>query len=90
VVSQERQGFQDLIDGILWRTVSMMLTDERTSPEQIEVMRAMTGAKRLRLAERLYWSARNMKAAGLKAQHPDWPAERVRDEVRQTFLHART
>jgi hypothetical protein len=42
------------------------------------------------LAERLYWSARKMKAAGLRAQHPDWPEERVCAEVRQIFLDART
>jgi hypothetical protein len=32
----------------------------------------MSGQERLRAAERLYWSARKMKAAGLRAQHPDW------------------
>jgi hypothetical protein len=67
-----------------------MLTDERTSPEQITAFRAMNGARRLRLAERLYWSARKMKAAGLRSQHPDWPEQRLNDEVRQIFSHART
>ncbi len=67
-----------------------MLMDERTSPEQITVLRAMTGARRLRLAEQLYWSARKMKAAGLRSQHPDWPEQRLSDEVRQIFSHART
>jgi hypothetical protein len=67
-----------------------MLTDEQTSPEQITVLRAMTGARRLHLAERLYWSARKMKAAGLRHQHPDWPEQRLNDEVRQIFSHART
>ena len=62
-----------------------MLTDEGTSPEQITAWRAMTGARRLRLAERLYWSARKMKAAGLRSQHPDWPEQRLRDEVRRIF-----
>ena len=69
---------------------SFMLADERTSPEQIAALRAMTGAQRLRLAERLYWSARKMKAAGLRSQHPDWPEERVNDAVREIFTHART
>ena len=67
-----------------------MLTDERTSPEQITVLRALTGARRLRLAEQLYWSARKMKAAGLRSQHPDWPEQRLNDEVRRIFSHART
>jgi hypothetical protein len=67
-----------------------MLTDEQTSPEQIVVLRAMTGLRRLRLAERLYWSARKMKTAGLRSQHPDWPESRLHEAVRQIFSHART
>ena len=67
-----------------------MLADEQASPEQIQAWRAMTGAQRLRLAERLYWSARKLKAAGLRHQHPDWPEERVNEEVRRIFRHART
>jgi hypothetical protein len=67
-----------------------MLTDEQTSPQQFAALRAMIGARRLRLAEQLYWSARKLKAAGLRHQHPDWPEPRVNDEVRRIFSHART
>jgi len=67
-----------------------MLTDEQISSEQFAALRAMTGARRLRLAERLYWSARKMKTAGLRSQHPDWPEQRLDDEVRRIFSHART
>ena len=67
-----------------------MLADEQISPEQIIALRAITGARRLRLAERLYWSARKMKAAGLRQQHPDWQEQRLNEEVRQIFSHART
>ena len=67
-----------------------MLTDEQTSLEQITALRAMTGARRLRLAERLYWSARKLKAAALLHQHPDWPPQRRDNEVRRIFSHART
>ena len=62
-----------------------MLADEQSSPEQITALRAMSGAQRLLMAERLYWSARKMKAAGLRHQHPDWPEQRLKDEVRQIF-----
>jgi hypothetical protein len=65
-----------------------MLTDEQTSPEQFAVLRAMTGARRLRLAEQLYWSARKMKAAGLRSQHPDWTEPHVEEELRRIFSHA--
>jgi hypothetical protein len=67
-----------------------MLPDEQLSAEQIKSLRDLSGEQRLRLAERLYWSARKMKAAGLRAQHPDWPEERISAEVRQIFLNART
>ena len=67
-----------------------MLPDEQTSPEQFAALRAMTGARRLRLAEQLYWSARKLKLAGLRHQHPDWPESRLANEVREIFSHART
>ena len=67
-----------------------MLPDEQASPEQIAVLRAMPGQRRLQLAEKLYWSARKMKAAGVRAQHPDWADEQVNAEVQRIFLHART
>ncbi len=67
-----------------------MLADEQASPEQIKAWRAMTGAQRLRLAERLYWSARKLKAAGFAPSASDWPEERVNEEVRLIFSHART
>lgn len=66
------------------------LPDERLSAEQIDALSAITGEERLRLAERLYWSARRMKAAGLRSQHPDWTDERVAAEVARIFLRART
>lgn len=67
-----------------------MLPDEHASLKQVEILRAMPGERRLRLAEQLYWSARRLKSAGLRAQHPDWPEERLHKEVRRIFLDART
>ncbi len=67
-----------------------MLPDERTTPKQIEIFRAMTGQDRWRLAEQLYWSARRMKMAGLRAQHPDWTEDQVEAETRRLFLYARS
>ncbi len=40
-------------------------------------------------AERLFHSARQLKAAALRAQHPDWTDEAIRQAVRQIFLYAR-
>jgi len=67
-----------------------MLPDEQPSPEQIVALRAMSGERRLRLAEQLYWFARKMKVAGLRSQHPEWPVERLNAEVRRLFLNARS
>jgi hypothetical protein len=64
---------------------SLVLADEQTTPEQFAALRAMTGVRRLQLAEQLYWSARKMKAAGLRYQHPDWSEQCVNDEVRRVF-----
>jgi hypothetical protein len=67
-----------------------MLPDEQPSPEQIQILRAIPGERRLRLAEQLYWSARKLKTAGLRGQHPDWSQERVDAELRRLFANART
>jgi hypothetical protein len=63
--------------------------DDDPSPEQIEIYRRMPGARRLKLAEQMFWFARNLKASGVRHQHPDWTEEQVRTEVNRIFLHAR-
>jgi hypothetical protein len=65
-----------------------MLADEQTSQEQFAILRAMSGEKRLQLAEQMFWSARKLKAAGVRYQHPDWPDEKVIAEVNRIFLNA--
>jgi len=55
-----------------------MLEDEQPGSEQIKILRAMSGQERLRVAQKLYWSARKVKAAGLRAHHPDWPETQLR------------
>ena len=59
-------------------------------PDQRAVLRRLTPEQRWRAARRLYWTMRRHKAAFLKSQHPDWPEERVQEEVRTLFLHARS
>jgi len=56
---------------------------------QKEIFRKMTGGQKLRLAMRLYWSARRLKAGWLRQQHPDWSEERVEAEVTQVFKNVR-
>jgi hypothetical protein len=64
--------------------------DEQASPEQIAILRRMTPERRLALAEGLFWTAREMKAAWLRGLHPDWSEEDVAREVTRIFSHART
>jgi len=44
----------------------------------------------LEVAMQLYYSARELKAAGVRADHPDWDEERIQQAVRETFLYARS
>jgi hypothetical protein len=67
-----------------------VLPDERTSPEQFEAFRRMTPERRLALGESLYWSARELKASWLRAQHADWSEADIAREITRIFLHART
>jgi hypothetical protein len=50
--------------------------------EAQQVPQAMSPAQKLRAAERLYHSARQLKAAALRAEHPDWTDEAIRQAVR--------
>jgi hypothetical protein len=66
-----------------------MLLDEGITPEQIAILRRMRPERRLALAEGLYWSAREMKKAWIRAQHADWSDEQVSREVTRIFRNAR-
>ena len=50
----------------------------------------MTPEKKLQLAMDLYYASREIKAAGLKRQHPEWSSEKIDQKVREIFLYART
>jgi hypothetical protein len=67
-----------------------MLPDEQPAPEQIAIYRSMTPEQRLTVAQRLYWSARDWKAAGIRLQHPDWQDDQINREVTRIFQNART
>lgn len=60
------------------------------SPEYLAKLRSMTGAQKLRTAFVLYWTARKVKAARLRQQHPDWTEEQVQQRVKEIFMHAVT
>lgn len=60
------------------------------SPEYLATLRRMSGAQKLRTAFGLYWSARKLKAARFRVQHPDWTEEEVQQKVKEIFMHAVT
>ena len=58
--------------------------------EYVAVLRRLSGEQKWRTAFNMFWSARALKAAGLREQHPDWSEEQVQKRVREIFLHAVT
>ena len=58
--------------------------------EQKKSYQAMTPGQKLQVALDLYFSAIEIKTAGLKSQHPDWTDDAIRQKVREIFLYART
>ena len=56
---------------------------------QTEIFRRMTPGERWAAAQRLYWSARRLKAAHLRALHPEWSEDEVERGVREAFMHVR-
>ena len=63
---------------------------ESSDAPYLKILRAMTPAQRLRTAHNLYETARDIKAAALRKQHPDWTEEQILTTVREVFLYART
>ena len=59
-------------------------------PEQIKILKSLSPEAKLQLAEKLYASARALKAAGIRQQHPDWSEEKVAKKVMELFLYARS
>ncbi len=57
---------------------------------QRDIIRGMSPAKKLALAEQLWHEARLLKEASVRTLHPDWPDSMVRKAVREAFLHAQT
>ncbi len=63
---------------------------DEPDPIQMELFRKMTPTQKLELSMQLYWSARELKAAALRQQHPDWREEEVQAAVKEIFLYAQS
>jgi hypothetical protein len=62
----------------------------RIQDQQQLILQRMTPEKKLHIAICLYDAARSLKGAGLRAFHPDWAEEQIREKVREIFLYANT
>lgn len=49
--------------------------------EMVRVLRAKTGAERIRMASDMGAAVRRMLRASLKSRHPDWNDEKIQQEV---------
>lgn len=58
--------------------------------EALRIIRKLTPAQKLKAAQLLYDSARRLKAAALRALHPEWTETDVKRAVREAFLYGRT
>jgi hypothetical protein len=67
-----------------------MFVEGGLHPEQTRALRKMSLERRAELALGFIRSMRRMKAAALRAQHPDWSEQRVAAELRRLTLHARS
>ena len=62
--------------------------EERLHPVQVAAYRRMSAAQKLEQALALYWSARELKAAALRARHPELSSAEIEARVRELFLFA--
>jgi len=57
---------------------------------QKKIYQSMSPDQKLKLALRLYHSAKELKAAALHHQHPEWSEKKIKEKVREIFLYGRT
>jgi hypothetical protein len=57
---------------------------------QYEILKKMSPQQKLEASMNLYHSARKLKAAWLSQLHSDWSEEKIKQEVREAFVNARS
>jgi hypothetical protein len=63
---------------------------EAIHPVQLEGLRRMTPAEKIRMVCELYETGIQLRVAGLRMSHPDWSNERLDFEARRSLLYAGT
>ena len=59
---------------------------QQAQQAQNEIIRTMSPGRRLEVARELYDAAWQIKAAGLRRQHPDWSEEFLLAKLRRVFV----
>lgn len=75
-------------DSCAWYDAYIM--DDNIHPKQLEGFRGMTPAQKLRMVADLYEAGIQLRVAGLRLAHPDWPPERLDRHARESLRHAGT
>jgi len=83
-------SFRKQPNSLYWSVNTLGQSDAAMKTEAQKIVQAMSPAQKLRAAERLYYSVRQLKEAALRAEHPDWTDEAIHQAVRAIFLYART
>jgi hypothetical protein len=64
--------------------------NEPIHPVQLEGFRRMTPAQKIQMVADLYAAGIQLRIAGLRMTHPDWPVERLDFEARRSLMYAGT
>ena len=63
------------------------MNEREAEAMQLEILRRMTGSRRLEIALEMTDLAREFSKAGIRARHPDWSEQQVnRELLRIAFL----
>jgi len=67
-----------------------MYPEDKAEQVQRKIFQKMTPDQKLNAALKLYHSARQLKRASLKSDHPDWNDEQIDAKLREIFLYAQS
>ena len=60
---------------------------EMLDDQMAEILQQKTEAERLRIAARMYRSARTILRGAIRTEHPDWNIEQVNREIARRISH---
>jgi len=56
-------------------------------PAMVEILRQKTEVERLRIASRMWRSARTILRGAIQTEHPDWDLDQVNREIARRISH---